>query len=501
MKKYILFCVLWIVAVESVLAQTGTPLEILSDEIALVTINGKSVRKLTGNVQFKRTDGTLFADTVYQYVQDNYLEAFGNVRLNNQDGSTITGEKMYYYTATKQVKIVGNVVMTNAETTLQTPALDYDMNTGTGVYTNGGVLRDANSTLTSNYGKYNRLTKISFFKGNVHLQSENNQLFTDSLFYHQDKKTAYFKTNTRIISKDGTLRSDDGAYNTQTELAQFYKRTTIESTSYFLMGDKVNYNKAKQQGNAQGNVMLVSKKDSTIITGENAFYDEKIGIARVVGNALLKKKVEKDTLFIQADTLLSIEKLQEKKVIQRTLFAYHNVKIYQNDLQGICDSLTYNFLDSMICMYETPVLWNKKNQLTADTIKIQLANNEVEILYLNNNAFIVSQDTAGNYNQVKGNRMKAHFVKNKLQKINVIGGGQSIYFAIDEKTFKLVGMNYIICSDIQLRTQDDKITEITFIREPEGRFVPPHEIEKPDTKLKGFSWRMNERPERNYFTN
>jgi hypothetical protein len=128
----------------------------------------------------------------------------------------------------------------------------------------------------------------------------------------------------------------------------------------------------------------------------------------VYGNAVAKNIVGGDTLYLTADTLLSVED-KEKKT--RRMFAYNHVKIFKRDLQGKCDSLIYNYSDSTIYFYRDPVLWNERSQLTGDTINIQLANNKMDKMFLRTNAFVISLDSIKNYNQMKGRQMIAFFNK------------------------------------------------------------------------------------------
>lgn len=90
--------------------------------------------------------------------------------------------------------------------------------------------------------------------------------------------------------------------------------------------------------------------------------------------------------------------------------------------------------------------------------------------------------------------MVADFRKGKLNRVFVNGNGESIYFASDEKTGLLTGMNNVLCSNIIIRFKDGKVSNISFIKQPDGNFIPPHEIDEENTKLADFRWRVEERP-------
>ena len=211
---------------------------------------------------------------------------------------------------------------------------------------------------------------------------------------------------------------------------------------------------------------------------------------KVWGNGLMKSIVDKDTFFLKADTLISINDSVRKN---RKLTAIKHVKIFKSDLQGKCDSLVYNLIDSTINFFRDPVLWADKSQMNGDSIKIQMAKNKIDKLYLRVNSFIISRDSIDNYNQIKGKKITAYFKENKIQKVDVNGNGESIYFATENDT-TLVGMNKVICSNMFMHFKENKLQTISFITKPDALFVPPHEILEPDTRLKGFRWRTGEKP-------
>jgi hypothetical protein len=110
---------------------------------------------------------------------------------------------------------------------------------------------------------------------------------------------------------------------------------------------------------------------------------------------------------------------------------------------------------------------------------------------------MITQNEKKQLNQIKGRDMIAKFTDNSVQNVDVNGNGESVYFVLDSLDF--IGMNKVECSDMVLRFADsNQLSTITFIRDPIARFVPPHEIEEPDTKLPGFAWRLDEKPGRGF---
>ena len=358
---------------------------------------------------------------------------------------------------------------------------------------------DGKSTLTSKYGEFDRVSHIMYFRDRVHLKGENGTLDSDTLRYNTETKMAYFYGATTIVNPDGTIHSRKGQYNTKTEVAKFQSRANIETPDYIMTGDTVDYDRVTQYGVSVGNVILYAKKDSSTIYGDEAEYSGLKNYSKVYGKARLKNPVKgqkNDTLYLAADTMLTINNNDN---LRRKITAYHHVRIFKADIQGIADSLVYAFEDSTIRFYHDPVLWNKGNQITGDTIIVHMANKKIDKVRIRTNSFVISQDTLKNFNQLKGRNMVARFDSSKLRRIDVDGNGQSIYFALDGDTV-LSGMNKVVCSNMVVKFADslgkNKLKTITFLKQPEAVFIPPHEIEEPERRMKGFRWRIAERPER-----
>lgn len=460
--------------------------------------NGKRINKFIGNVIFEQSGTLLYCDSAYQYSSEkSKLEAFGNVRIVQGDSLLLTGNRLTYFGDTKKAVMTGNVFLRDKSMTLTTPYLEYDMKAKEAYYTNGGTINDGQSTLTSETGFYNTQSKIFRFKKNVRVQNpvKNFNLESDTLHYNTGTKIATFKGPTKIQTPEGVIHSDYGHYNTVTgalDLLHTGEQERIASGAYTLTADKIFYDNKRKVGRASSNVRLVSEKDRIIIEGEEGYYWEQQGITKITGKPVLKSIVNNDTLFLTADTLVSYE---SKDPARKKLLAYHGARIYKSDLQGKCDSLAYLFSDSTIYFFTDPVLWSGKNQMTADSINVRLKNNEIHTLNMKLRSFIISRDTLHNYNQVKGRNMTGHFTKGDLHRVDVEGNGESIYFAL-EKDSSVTGMNKVMCSNMIIRLDSNKVKSISFLQKPDGKFVPPHEILEPERKLKGFVWRIEERPRR-----
>ena len=483
-------------------APPGTRIELLgSRRLVGGTFNGVEIRKLLGEVRFKQGDTFLSCDSAYQYLERNEVEAFSNVRVVQNDTVTITGERGFYNGNARTARITGNVVMTDPRMTLTTDALDYDLNRQTAAYATGGHLTDPQNTLDSQQGSYSTASKVFVFKRDVKLVSidakgERTELTNDTLRFNTISKVAYFDGPTRIKTRQGDLYAEKGTYDTVTKVSRFEKNAKLQTPNYLLGGDRLVYDEAKFYGVANGHVTLISKKDNLVLRGETGRYWRALGRTKLSGGRPVIRNISgKDTLYVAADTLLSVEARPNQKA-KAVLYAYPKVQIFRGaGLQGRCDSLTYDRQDSTIYLNQDPVLWQQRNQLTADSMEIRSRKGQLSQMRLYANAFAISQDTLLNYNQVKGRNMTAYFQDNKLRRIDVVGNAESLYFALEGDT-ATTGLNKAVSASMRLRFAESKLQTISFLTNPDASFIPPHEMKVPDKQLKNFRWRPTERPTR-----
>ena len=476
----------------------GSRIELLPGTRELIggEFNGVKIRKLIGNVSFRQGDAFLYCDSAYQYLERNEVEAFSNVRVVQNDTVTITGDHGFYDGNARLARMSGNVVMRDPRMTLTTTALDYDTGRRTAAYTTGGHLTDPQNTLDSQQGFYDTSSKVFVFKQNVHLVTPDSELNNDTLRYNTLSKIAYFNGPTRIKGKQGNLYAEKGNYNTATRVSNFERNAKIDTPNYLLGGDRLVYDEIKLYGVANGHVSLVSKKDNLTLRGDVGRYWRGLGRTKLYGGRPVIRNIsDRDTLYMAADTLLSVENRPGKKALRPVLYAWPKVLIFRRDLQGRCDSLTYDRQDSIIYLNRDPVLWQTHNQLTADSMELRSRRGKIDQMRLYANSFIIGQDTLLNYNQVKGRNMVAYFRDSKIGRVDVLGNAESLYYALDNDT-ATTGMNKALSANMTMRFAANKLKTISFLTNPEARFIPPHELKVADQRLRGFRWRAKERPTR-----
>ncbi|MCW5911598.1 MAG: Organic solvent tolerance protein OstA [Cyclobacteriaceae bacterium] len=465
--------------------------------------DGERFDRVIGNVIFIQNNTTIYCDSAHFFKKQNRIEAFGQVHITDGDSVDVVSRSLSYDGNKRIAYLRKNVVFTKKGiATLYTDFLDYDRPKSEARYFNGGRLVDSANVLTSKKGYYDIRSNMASFKTEVVGKNPDYTMESDTLQYNSTTKIIYFRDHTTVTDKDGsTAIYKSGYYNTGLK-ASTLNLGQMETAEYKIKGDEYRIDEARKHYRAKGRVVMTSKEENMLIFGDDSFYDKQRGISKVYGNAFVAKVGEDaDTLFIAADTLVSIESQDPHK---KRLLAYHNVKIYKTDMQGLADSLAYIAIDSTVHMYTQPILWNSENQMTADSIYMVLRNKKIDRLYMITNSFVASQDSLKNFNQIKGRKMVAHFRGSQIGFVTVDGNGESIYHALQEKEVDTdkgkflvtytTGMNKMICSNMRINFLEGRVNNVSAYVQPDATFTPPHEIKEADRLLKGFNWKGDLRP-------
>lgn len=474
-------------------AQTARKIEVRSADALEFDDKLSGAQRLIGNVVFEHEGTLLYCDSAYLYDRSNRLEAYSNVRIVG-DSVTVTGDRLNYDGETRLADISGKVVrMTDPSTVLTTDRLRYDMQRKVASYTTGGKIESAKNKneLTSRNGQYFSKEKTFYFRYNVQLKNPDYIMKGDTLKYNTASEIAYFPGPTTITSDENIIYCENGYYDTKSDISQFEKNARIESKGQVISADRLWYDRNNGLGKARRNVQIVDTTEKIVLTGHYADYYEKTERILVTDSAMMQQAFAKnDTLYLHGDTLRSVtDTLVDKRLIR----AYRKVKFFKNDFQGMCDSLTYSESDSLMRMFGNPVIWNEENQLTADSIRIQLANDELHILYMRTAAFIASEEDSLHFNQISGRHITGYFTDGELRKIDVRGNGQSIYYAADEDD-GYIGVNKADCTDMLIHIDSSKVRRITFITKPDATLYPVNELSGKELRLRGFKWLNAHRP-------
>ena len=440
---------------------------------------------LVGDVVFRHDSIYMYCDSACFYEKTNSLEAFDNVKMVQGDTLFLYGDYLFYDGNTQIAQVRNNVRMENRTTTLTTDSLNYDRVANLGYFFDGGTLMDEENVLTSDWGEYSPSTKESVFNYDVKLVNPQFILTSDTLRYNTATKIANIVGPSDI--DENHIYSELGYYYTQQGQAELLNRSVLTNEGKRMTGDSLFYDRNGGFGEAFYNIEFVDTINKNMLTGEYCYYNQQTSYAFATDKAMAVDYSQGDSLFIHADTLQMLTFNLNTDSVFREARAFHKVRFYRTDVQGVCDSLVFSSKDSCLTMYEDPVLWNGKQQLLGEKVMVYMNDSTIDWAHIENQALSVEQIDSVNYNQVTGKEMKAFFRGGEMKQVDVIGTVRLVYYPM-EKDSTLIGMNISETSQLNMFLENRKLKKMIMSPKSNGTLYPMSQIPPAKMKLDNFAW-------------
>ena len=453
------------------------------------------------------------SDKAYFYSKDNYFKAMGHVVFTQGDSLQMTCNTIEYDGKTKTAIAIGNVDLKKSDMTLKTEKLNLDRVNNKAFYNTKGVVVDSASTLTSQRGTYFMAENKYRFTSDVTILNPKYIVNSEQLDYFIELNQAYLYGNSKIKGETYTILCERGFYDMQREKGIFKKNATLYYDNKIIKGDSLYFESERDYASASKNVSIIDSLNNSIITGHFGEIFKAKDSAIITRRAMAINIVGQDSLFIRADTLVATGP-QDKRILR----GYYDVRILKSDLRGRSDSL---YLDQSIGLTKllsrpltnqqeqifteadrngsNPVLWFGESQMSGDKIFLlsNLVTRKLDSLKITGNIFIIEKDTLSldGYQQIKGGILNGAFKEGRLDNIVITKNTEMVYYLYNDEDLQLIGIDKTTCSALQMNFTDGQIEDITFLVSPNGDVYPEEELPLNDRTLKGFIWRITERPE------
>lgn len=465
----------------------------------------------------------MYCDSAYINTIKNNVEAFGNVRIIQPDGTEVMSDYLRYTGNSRQAYLKGNVSLTDGKDNLWAEELEYNLSTKIGVYHQGGTLQSEATTLSSNTGQYNVKTKDARFKGDVLVSDPEYDVSSTDLGYNTETKVVRFFGPSVVTNERSRLKTSSGTWDAKSEIAHFTSRSSIRNEAQFIEGDKLDYNKKTGEGNALGNVIAIDTNQNITLYSGRAVYNEITQVLWADLNPVLKKVNRQDSIFIRADTFYAAPVPEQKDSFRvadtaqksvgvktylphdtlaadssrpRYFIGFHHVLVYSDSLQAVCDSIVYSQKDSAMRLIYQPVAWSRNSQITGDTIVLFTDTSSIKRLWVPNNALVVSQsgpEKANMFDQVQGKTLTGFFENNNIEKMIVWPAAEAIYYSKDDEDAYL-GMVQASSERMTVFFENQQISRILLEQGIKQKMTPMQQVNPAAARLSRFQWWKEKRP-------
>ena len=178
----------------------------------------------------------------------------------------------------------------------------------------------------------------------------------------------------------------------------------------------------------------------------------------------------------------------------RFIKGYRHALIYRTDLQARCDSIYFSQLDTLLRMYEDPVIWNEnRHQLSGEEVIAQMRDNAFDRANIHGNAMIISQEDTVHFDQIKATEMLGYFNKdNTLRRYDALGGVNAMFYMQEDSVITILNSKQ---AQFMMVTMKDGVAEkLKYYEQINSDAYPVYNLPVDKQRLKGFKWREDEQP-------
>ncbi|HND89457.1 MAG TPA: OstA-like protein, partial [Saprospiraceae bacterium] len=383
------------------------------------------ISDMYGEVVLVNGQQQLFTDRL-RYDLANKIATYHSGATLSNGKSQLTSRHGYYHVNDHEVFFKGDVVVTDPEFTMRTDTMGFNTETQLVRFLAPTLISQPKGKIYTEGGFYDIENNFAEFDVNPQYERDGQRGRAQKMRYSGLTKEYVLEGDAYIddLAKDQRTKADVIRYNAETEVTVLrgyaYARDSIReyrgdeirldsrNKSYQLKGrgrvvdppniieaDSLDFNDVLGGGLALGNVLWQDTASDYTILAHRMDYNKQSSYLHAFGSAgpeaaagrpLMKSLIDRDTLYMSADTLTSYQ--PDTASDTRLLLAHRDVRIFKSDMQAVADSMSFSSADSIFWFYkirELPVMWSDTSQFSADTVRMLLKNKTLDRIWLRRN--------------------------------------------------------------------------------------------------------------------
>ena len=393
----------------------------------------------------------------------------------------------------------------------------YDLKNGKAYFGNRTIIKDSTRTYVADKSAYDEVTGIAQLEGNAIIKdSVNGYSILGNQIYLDKNNNSFLATRKPVLifkgeGNDSTYVSADTLFSGVEKRDSLGRKIVISKDT--LKADSVidNSKSLPIKNNNTDNIIKKNSLDSSNRNTDSTIIKNTIPTTNnILQDSFLIKKVDtlinkitpldSSNFFIdkidtsQSTIVIPVTETIKKDTAVRYFIAFHNVRIFNDSLQSVADSLYYSSEDSIFRLLKNPIVFSNNSQISGDTIFIYTKNKKAERLYVFDNGIIINKLNIRMYNQIAGRTLNGYFKNGELDYMRAKGlPAESIFYPQDEDS-AFIGMNRSKGDLIDLYFKNKEINKVKFVKDVEGTFYPIRQIPEKQRLLNNFLWQEKRRP-------
>jgi lipopolysaccharide export system protein LptA len=446
----------------------------------------------------------------------------GNVKMSDPEVA-LASDSLLYNTSNQVATFIAPTTIKSGNSIINTREGYYDLKLKKAKFGSRSRMQDSTSTMIADDFAFDDKTGYGEARGNVQYKdtAQGALLFSNRVFFNKTKKN-FLATEKPVMvivqNSDSVYVAADTIYSgLMKDLAQIkegyirafdtVKGKQIIKVDSLVTKDSINQN-LKTDIAVSDSIAPVTVNDTIaapvvttkpVTIKKDTIVDTKPPPLKVKPALVLNDSTSllpKDSNAVAvADTIVKRIRSKAETDTLRFITAFRNVRIFNDSLQAVADSLFYSGVDSIFQLFRNPIAWSKGSQITGDTIYIYTENKKPKRMYVFENAMLVQsvKENAEFFNQIKGRTINGYFIDGELDFVNAKGTAESIYYAQDDDS-AYIGMNRTTADMIDMFFKKRSPQKVKFTSSVKGTTYPIRQLPADQKKLPNFKWLENKRP-------
>ena len=483
---------------------------LLTDDLEYNLASGVAKYRNGGKVLNGKTVLTSKSATYYEDTKDVYFKEY--VHLTDPDYD-IKADSLLYNTQRQEARFIGPTVIKEKNgAKINTTSGYYNLATGKSEFYQRTAMSDSGYFVIGDQIANDDKTQIAQITGRGKIvDSANNVTILGNLLYLDKKNKSFLGTQKPILilyrGKDSTFITADTLFSGLRLRDKLNATDTLADEIDFNKSDDIYSDDVKDEIFEPAEVleapMFTPPTEKKV--PPPAKEEEK---KEFLPPGITKEEIKKPA----ADSSkkgLGKENTNQKKTTANTkkitpptaamdtvryFIGFNNVRIFNDSLQAVCDSMYYSSADSVFRLFRDPLFWNDSTQVAGDTMYLYTANQKPTRLFVFNNSMVINKTREGFYNQIGGRTLNGYFKSGSIDYIRVKGTpAESIFYPQDDDS-AYIGMNKSKGDVIDIYFVNKELNKVKFINDVDGTLFPFRFIKESDRFLKNFLWEYKRRP-------
>ena len=478
-----------------------------------------------GNVELKNRSVTLVTDSL-DYDVNSQLGWYTTGGQLDDDVNTLTSIYGEYSPSTKVARFRNDVLLVNRKDgyRLITDELEYNTSTHIADINSTTRIEGANDTIYTTRGWYNTTTdhaQLTARSTIVHRDSSSNvtTLEGDSIIYDRishisrafmfrdaaKHKAPMILTDTarKVILIGGYGEYNDStrsAYSTEYPLLMEFSRPD----TLFLRADTIfSFIETERIDTIPPSPSLQEDNEvSPDLTDFINIPNDSISPADSIPSADTIPSADSislgDSISPPATPLISDSVAKAPPREFHVARAIGCARFFNQDIQGVADTLLFKEQDSILYMFRKPIIWSGERQVYGNRIDVHFNDSTPDWALLPNAGMLAEYIEEDFYNQLTGSRMKAFLENKNLKRLEVEGNVIAILLP-QEKDSSYNKLVHAESSYLTLDMDGKEMKHLIMWPEVSGTVTPLFEVKKSQQYIEGFRWLEALRPKRSWY--